>query len=310
MSTNIAPQFFLAYARGDSEKVRTIHDQLKKRGFMPTSDTEGFPADQDFITKTLGVLNNTELIIAFFSKFSVSKQSIVERQFNIDIEELLTKIPINQAFIPVRLDDCKMPEILLKWRLHYFDVFKAGEVDRLLKAIVSQIPNKPKRIFRDNPECLLVEDVKILLKNRGFFESSWNASGKGVSHQYELQFNDEVVFDYASGLMWQRSGLSNTSYEMAHKYIEDINRQRFAGYDDWRLPTLDEAMSLIEPAQTKGLHIDPIFGENPKCIWTSDQHIIGVIMAWEVLFDYGICEHTSHDIDGSGIRAVRYSIII
>jgi hypothetical protein len=309
MSTNIAPQVFLAYAREDSEKVKIIHDQLKRRGFNPTFDTEGFPLDQDLTQETLRVLEDFELIIAFFSTFSVSEQGIVERQFNIDVEEFLTKMPSNKAFVfPVRLDDCKMPEMLLERKLHYLDAFKEGEFDKLLKAIVSQIPNKPKRIFRDNPEFLQTKDVHLLLKKRGFFEGSWNASGKGISHQYELQSNDKVVFDYASGLMWQRSGLSSsTSYYVAQNYIMDINGQRFAGYDDWRLPTFDEAMSLVEPVETKGLHIDPIFDRNPVHIWTSDTHVIG---GWEVEFDYGMCEHTAHYLDSSGVRAVRYSIII
>ncbi|MCB9501891.1 MAG: DUF1566 domain-containing protein [Deferribacteres bacterium] len=36
-------------------------------------------------------------------------------------------------------------------------------------------------------------------------------------------------------------------FEKAVVYIDSLNKANFAGYSDWRLPTLEEAMTLMEP---------------------------------------------------------------
>jgi len=84
--------------------------------------------------------------------------------------------------------------------------------------------------------------------------------------------------------MWQRH---SSNYEMpfngVEAYLAKLNSENFAGYNDWRLPTLEEAISLIEPRkyeaksliapknyETNTLCIDSIFAmKRKKPIWTS-----------------------------------------
>ncbi|MCP4183707.1 MAG: DUF1566 domain-containing protein, partial [Hyphomicrobiales bacterium] len=70
-----------------------------------------------------------------------------------------------------------------------------------------------------------------------------------IHNDYEDQ--GEVVLDHATGLMWQKSGSDDyMEYEVAKTYIEKLNKDQFAGYDDWRLPTIYELMSLLEKEQS------------------------------------------------------------
>ena len=46
--------------------------------------------------------------------------------------------------------------------------------------------------------------------------------------------------------MWQRTGLDIMSCRLMWLAVDELNRKGFAGFHDWRLPSLEEAMSLME----------------------------------------------------------------
>jgi len=113
---------------------------------------------------------------------------------------------------------------------------------------------------------------------------------KYIQHDYEDQ--GDVVIDHATGLIWQKSGSDNyMTYEDAQQYIENLNRQKFADYSDWRLPTIQELMSLLEPTEKNGdLYIDPVFDKTQRWCWSADLRTKGegsAESAWYVGFYYG-----------------------
>ena len=137
------------------------------------------------------------------------------------------------------------------------------------------------------------QQVNAMLKEKGFFDSDDNKTGKGLKHQYEEIERDGVklVADQTTGLTWQHSGSEKTlTFEDAQAYIKKLNSEKHAGFDDWRLPTLEEAMSLMETEQRKGdLYIDPIFDKAQRYIWTADK--LDASNAWVVYFNNGNCNN-------------------
>ncbi len=95
--------------------------------------------------------------------------------------------------------------------------------------------------------------------------------------QNDYEDRGDAVIDHATGLMWQKSGSEEyLTYEDALKYIITLDKERFAGYGDWRLPTIPELMSLIEPdKQTNDLYLNPIFDEKQWWCWSSDRMLSG-----------------------------------
>jgi len=167
---------------------------------------------------------------------------------------------------------------------------------------------KPTRRYtlRSTPRNDFSEaDEQKMLEKWGFFEIYDNKAGSGLANDYEPRTiaGDEIIVDKATGLMWQKSGSPNSMvYAEAEKYIRTLNAQRFAGYNDWRLPTLEEAMSLMEPKKSGELYIDPVFDRKQYWIWTADKESAG--RAWCVGFHYGGCLH--YVIGGHYfVRAVR-----
>ena len=148
--------------------------------------------------------------------------------------------------------------------------------------------------------------VQEMLREFDFFDKSWNKNVKGIEHVYQEVSSGKakVVVDYATNLMWQQSGSTNRmTYPGAQEYIEKLNRDRYAGYSDWRLPTIEEGMSLMESKKKNGsLYIDPVFDKRQRWIWTADRH--SASEAWIVNFDDGFCNHYLVDNDNC-VRAVR-----
>lgn len=129
-----------------------------------------------------------------------------------------------------------------------------------------------------------------------------------IKHDYEVR--NSVVIDYVTGLMWTQAGSSSyTTYPNAQQYIRQLNQQQFSGYTDWRLPTIPELLSLLEPTPKHGnLHIDPVFEANQPWYWSADPRPIeGEIVpewVWFVNFRGGYVSWVS-EADNNSIRAVR-----
>jgi hypothetical protein len=160
--------------------------------------------------------------------------------------------------------------------------------------------------LRHAPQTVSTGQAQEMIKRLGFFDSSWNKSGRGIVHVYVayVRDNQKLVLDLTTGLTWQQSGTPDSkNYAEAEKYVRELNAQRFAGYNDWRLPTLEEAMSLMEREKKNGdLYIDPVFDRTQRWIWTADKESAG--RAWRVGFNYGYCVHYGLD-DATFVRAVR-----
>ncbi len=160
--------------------------------------------------------------------------------------------------------------------------------------------------YRSEPDSVSWDSAKSMISKHDFYDRRKNPESRGKLNMFELQRNGKVVYDYGFDLMWQQSGSQKYMiYEDALKWIASLNVERFAGYSDWRLPTLEEAMSLMEPQRNENyLYINPIFDSRQPWIWTADR-VKGESWAWVVHFYFGGCN--TYDLLGStrSVRAVR-----
>jgi serine/threonine-protein kinase len=121
------------------------------------------------------------------------------------------------------------------------------------------------------PQVQLISNISIRKNhNYGFFGYST------VTHRYEDKSinGDSVVINHATGLMWHQSGSDKgMGWNEAKQWVKNLNRRGYAGYFDWRLPTVEEAASLLELSRIAGdLFIAAVFDVKQSGIWTGDKN--------------------------------------
>jgi len=133
--------------------------------------------------------------------------------------------------------------------------------------------SKSKTGFRTTPLVITEVDVQNMIKNYDFYALDWNDNAAGYENEFVIKDarGEKIIVDKKSGLTWQQAGSpQGIAASQTTQYIQKLNREQFAGYDDWRIPTLEEAMTLMEPyTNLQELHLDPIF-KGLWCIWTAD----------------------------------------
>jgi Tol biopolymer transport system component len=136
--------------------------------------------------------------------------------------------------------------------------------------------------LRSKPARLEEGHIVQMIREKGFHHPG-DLSKDGLSgsvrgnfeHEYELKTlnDDPVVIDHATGLMWQQSGSSSSlDWKEVKGYIDELNKEGYAGFSDWRLPTLEELASLMEyTGENEGLYIDPVFDKDNYVFWSADE---------------------------------------
>lgn len=156
-----------------------------------------------------------------------------------------------------------------------------------------------------NAEMSVITDDTIaeVIRAGNYFDNELNPQGSFAN--FLTDNGDKLtVTDQCTGLMWQRKGLDIGSLRVTKREIEKINRQGLAGFNDWRLPSMEEAMSLMEQKKnSKGLYINPCFSKEQPFIFVNASRTPGGV--WFVDYKQGRAFWSSATIPGGFARLVR-----
>ncbi len=105
------------------------------------------------------------------------------------------------------------------------------------------------------------------------------------------------VRDVRTGLLWQSKGSGFTlDWKQAGEYVDYLNRQRWRGRQDWRLPTMEELTTILQPPTVdRDFCLNSSFSRNIHWLWSSDWCTSR--QAW--LFDIIECFAERLDKDGA-----------
>lgn len=98
---------------------------------------------------------------------------------------------------------------------------------------------------------------------------------------------DGTVTDRKTGLVWQKSYDIKENIHEVRQQVDRLNKNKFAGFSDWRIPTLIEIGSLVEKKPSAKLnsgrqsYLDAVFESRPYCwyLWSADRLPEGYVLA-------------------------------
>lgn len=120
---------------------------------------------------------------------------------------------------------------------------------------------------------LVVSQLIQAIKAKCLYDSHLNSTIHPKKTQGpELEIRKKVIVDRRFRLIWHVSGSQKKNhYKSAVEWVAGLNNERYDNAADWRIPTLEEAMSLLQPKNYNGsLFINPAFDTTLTRIYTCD----------------------------------------
>lgn len=110
-------QIFLCHSSGDKDNVRQLYKQLSRDGFSPWLDEECLLPGQEWEFEIRKAVRNSKAVLVCLSHSSVTKEGFVQKEIRIALDAADEKPEGAIYIIPLRLEDCLVPERLEKMAL-------------------------------------------------------------------------------------------------------------------------------------------------------------------------------------------------
>jgi len=133
----IEPFVFLSYTKADKTKVFRIYDRLKKDNLKPWVDDRYLLPGSDWDRVIRSTIRNCRFFAVFLSSNSINKKGYIQKEIN-EALDIVEELPEGRVFIiPIRLEDCEIPDRLRKWQC--VDIFKRGGYYKFRDALIQRL---------------------------------------------------------------------------------------------------------------------------------------------------------------------------
>ncbi len=162
-----------------------------------------------------------------------------------------------------------MQEALTALHLNWQAKQKSGTITPKIPEDLVALRMKPVQVY--GPKARELFGVTSLFRPRSVMANSLHPQ------------QNNTILDCTTSLIWQQQGSEYPiSWQDAEIYVAQLNRLKFAGISTWRLPTINELLSLFAPLTTSATRgFDP----DKNRLWSCDSHKNHE--RWLVNFDMG-----------------------
>lgn len=126
---------FIRYASENRDQVKGLYDRLRLAGHNPWMDSVDIVGGEDWERSIGRAIHSADFFLACLSNNSLQKRGFLQKELLQALDKWREKLPDDVYLIPVRLEECAMPERLAKFQA--IDLFQEGGWERLLEALRS-----------------------------------------------------------------------------------------------------------------------------------------------------------------------------
>ncbi len=126
------------------------------------------------------------------------------------------------------------------------------------------VQEQKKIMLRARPERILAKRAKSIFQLNELHQPK-------IHIQNKFSEQKDIIIDHATNLAWQKSGSAfPLQWHRAQAYIEKLAGAKAGGFINWRLPTVNELMSLLDPPSQEPVCLASKFSSTQKWIWSAD----------------------------------------
>ena len=136
-------RIFLCHSSGDKEVVRSLYERLLADGFNPWLDEKNILPGQEWELEIRKAVRSAAVLVCL-SRTAINKAGFVHKEIKYALD-VADEQPEGAIFIiPVRLEECDVPERLRRWQ--WVDFYKDQGYTLLRRALATKIPaSDPKK---------------------------------------------------------------------------------------------------------------------------------------------------------------------
>jgi hypothetical protein len=124
---------FLCHSSFDKPLVRELYKRLSKEGFNVWLDEAKLVGGQDWETEIKKAVKTSHIVLVCLSKSSVGKVGFIQKEIRYALDIAQEHPDEDIYIIPLRLEDCMVPERLSRWQ--WIDFYKPKGYEKLVKAL-------------------------------------------------------------------------------------------------------------------------------------------------------------------------------
>jgi CheY-like chemotaxis protein len=125
---------FLCHSSKDKITVRTYYDRFCAEGWIESwLDEKKLVPGADWELEIRLAVKSSHVVLVFLSKYSVNKEGYVQKEIKQALDVADEKPDGAIFIIPLRLEDCEVPERLKKW--HWLNLYENDSYNKLLTSL-------------------------------------------------------------------------------------------------------------------------------------------------------------------------------
>lgn len=225
---------FLCHSSQDKPIVRDLYQRLNAEGWIdPWLDEERLLPGQDWEVEIKKAIQIADIVLVLLSTKSINKKGYIQKELKFALDVALEQPEESIFIIPLRLEECEVPERLNKWQWLNLFPDKSKSIATLLKSLsvrANQLDIKTtltyplRQFFTISPEGQDLKLFRVLEKTRErlagvklLFVVDIYASELVAYFPLQTNYADEMA-NKVYGLAVNQFTLDNTLIDSSQEY--------------------------------------------------------------------------------------------